>query len=262
MLAVLIPVFNDVEGLKTTLSSLDVDPYPFEVYVVDDGSEPAINMRKCDYLHTIKVIRLGKNSGIEKALNIGLNSILEDDFQYISRIDAGDVHMQGRFDAQIAALEKDKSLGLVGGYVEVINKKGELIFVDKPPTSWEDLTTYFHYNNYIYHPAVTLKAELVKEAGNYSDKYPAAEDYEYFRRCMRFSKACNIPRIVLRYVVSEGQISGHRRKRQVVSRLLVQLQYFDIKNIHSYLGVMKSAIALIVPRGVILYAKRHIKKRP
>lgn len=39
MLNVIIPVYNDIEGLWKTLFSLTNITYPFEVYIINDGSE-------------------------------------------------------------------------------------------------------------------------------------------------------------------------------------------------------------------------------
>ena len=257
-LAVLMPVYNDSRGLAKTLKSLSNVKTKFDLFIVDDGSKPPLVVENKLENVSIYLLKLETNKGIEEALNYGINTILAKDYEYIARIDAGDEYVAGRFPKQMQLLKEKDRVGLVGGFVEVVNDKGELLYIDKPPVDSKALKKAFFYNNYIYHPAVMFKVNVFRTVGLYSKNYPAAEDYDFFRRCLKVFDAENIPAIVLKYVVSSGQISGKKRRIQTISRLRIQVFYFEWTQLDAYLGVIKSIIALCLPRKSILWGKSVI----
>ena len=132
---------------------------------------------------------------------------------------------------------------------------GTLLYRDVRPTNDTALRRAFRYNNGIYHPAVMMRCSALRATGFYSEDYPAAEDYEYFLRILQNHKGINLPDDVLVYVISDMQISSKQRKKQLKSRLRIQLDYFDARSPHSYLGVMKSRLAMALPRQLILRMK-------
>ena len=73
---VLIPCYNDQEGLVRSLESIHYDTAKFAVLIVDDGS--AIPVQHAHLLSfvaagfSINIITLPSNQGIVKALNAGL----------------------------------------------------------------------------------------------------------------------------------------------------------------------------------------------
>ena len=130
---VLIPSYNsEYDDLKKTILSI---PKYIHTIIVDDGSYiPVTNKIKdyCDGFDNIKVLRLEKNVGIEEALNYGVNSII-DDYEYIARLDVGDVSGPERFISQVEIMDKHTDLVLIGTWAEFVNKNGEVLFIRKVP---------------------------------------------------------------------------------------------------------------------------------
>ncbi len=112
-LAVLIPVFNDQHGLERSLASLAQDGAQFDVFVVDDGSEPPIRPPG-DLPFSINLIRQKRNQGITAALNAGLSTIVAAGYDYIARLDAGDLSLPGRLAAQMHFLDCHPDHAAVG----------------------------------------------------------------------------------------------------------------------------------------------------
>src|SRR6185437_5198279 len=91
----LIPFFNNREGLVRSLRSVDYDPGKCAVLIIDDGSSEPLSavalLREADTALNIEIIRLSINQGIAIALNEGLDFLAKrDDYKYIARLDCGD----------------------------------------------------------------------------------------------------------------------------------------------------------------------------
>ena len=106
-IAVLIPVYNDQEGLNRTLKSLENEvEEQVDVVVVDDGSLIPMTTYSKISIHNIKLVRAEENIGIEATLNMGVKYILDEGYEFIARIDAGDEILHNRFSKQVSYLEK------------------------------------------------------------------------------------------------------------------------------------------------------------
>ncbi|WP_038055508.1 glycosyltransferase [Thermus amyloliquefaciens] len=257
--AVLIPVYNNQAGLERTLASID-EKLPLDVVVVDDGSDPPIQLRGLPQPHRGFVLRLDRNMGIEHALNHGLRWILEKDYRYVARLDAGDLCYPGRFFRQREFLEKNPQYALVGGQVRFVDDSGRDLFREKFPTEHEDISRIMHARSCFIHPAVMLRVSALQEVGFYSDRFPAAEDYELFFRLTKRFKVANLPDAVLICHVDPKGISLTKRRRQILSRIKVMLTYFDVGRKESWLGLMKSVALLAVPVPVVQFLKRRLEK--
>lgn len=258
-IAVLIPVYNNQEGLERSLASID-ENFPLDVVVVDDGSDPPIQLRGLPQPHRGFVLRLDANTGIEHALNYGLSWILQRGYRYVARLDAGDLCYPGRFFKQRDFLEKHQEYALVGGQVRFVDDSGVELFPEKFPTSHEEISRIMHARSCFIHPAVMLRSSALQEVGLYSEHFPAAEDYELFFRLTKRYKVANLPDVVLTYHVNPRGISLTKRRRQILSRIKVMLKYFEPRYKESWLGLMKSIILLAVPVPVVQFLKRRLAR--
>src|SRR5258705_9611643 len=104
-IAVLIPVFNQLEDLQRTLRSIDRESAQVDCFVVDDGSQPPIAIDSDSYRFPIQVIRLPQNSGCTRARNVGLEHIVKANYDYVAIQDAGDLDVGERLAIQAAYLD-------------------------------------------------------------------------------------------------------------------------------------------------------------
>ena len=127
----LIPHYKNIEGLYVSLSSIDKNEN-LDILIVDDGSNITIDEDK------LKLSFLGKgqvffeyleeNSGIEIALNKGLNFILNKKYKYTARLDCGDICIKDRFNIQENFLETNQDIALVGTNVNFLDTEGKLLY--------------------------------------------------------------------------------------------------------------------------------------
>ncbi len=262
-LAVLMPVYNPDAGLKLTLESLRKQTVPFKLFLVDDGSKHHTDYETLTSGIDIAIIRLPKNLGITGALNAGLREIMKGQFKYIARIDAGDTATPHRFAKQVATLQTHPEISILGSNVELrdIDEQGQLINtrIWTLPLSPDACLRQMRYNVAACHPAMMIRRAVFETLHTYSDEYPAAEDYELTWRALKAGfKISNLGEVLLIKEETPGSISQKRRRRQIYSRLRLQMANHDIASLHSWLGISRSAATLVFPKEAANALKRLV----
>lgn len=252
--AFLMPVFQAQRDFDDTLRSLASSLVPCTVFVVDDGSQPPLEVpdfsSSRDSKLDVRVTRLPDNQGIVAALNAGLRAAIEAGFEYIARIDAGDFIRPDRLSRQIEYLDNHPRCMLVGSDTEVRDENGAYCFTIEPPREPSALAAALHERAWLMHPGVMYRTSVFHEAGFYSNEFAAAEDYEMFLRLARNYEIGVVPEPLLVYIVRKGSISGRKARIQAVSRLRIQIRYFQWTNWISYYGVARTIGTLLLPPGL------------
>lgn len=254
---VLIPFYNDGENLLDTINSIDGDP---DVIIVDDGSTtPAIQITdQYTGILSLKIISLPFNSGIEHALNAGLKYCI-DRYEYIARLDCGDKCKNNRIKKQLSYLEKNLDCCLLGSWVDFISESGKYLFTSKVPSENDEIRKKMYINSMFIHPSVIIRSSALKDIGMYPTNRKAAEDYALFFKFTKKCRTANLTESLLDYVVSPNSISTKKRKTQIISRIKVILDNFEI-GIYPFYGIIRSLILLLIPRTVSILL-RKLKNR-
>lgn len=258
--ALLIPVYNDQKGLEFSLSTLPTE-IPLGVVVVDDGSQPPITMPELPFPHQGYLLRLEQNQGIEHALNHGLEWILTRGYEYVARLDAGDIALPGRFLAQLRFLEEHPDYALVGGQVRFVDGEGREVFRERFPETHEEIRRAMHARNCFIHPAVMLRTSVLRAVGLYSEHFKAVEDYELFFRIAKSYKTANLDYVVVEVYWNPKGISLTKRRKQVWNRLRVMMRFFELRRKESWLGLLKNLLLLVIPVPWVQALKRRLESR-
>ena len=253
-LAVLIPVFNDQKGLESSLQSLKRDGSEFDVYVVDDGSTPPISI-PAHLSYEVRFVRQEPNQGITAALNAGLASIGQAGYEYVARLDAGDLSLPGRFAAQVAFLDGHPEHAAVGTATRHVDVAGRVLFDFRPPAEHGKVMRGLRYRAALVHPSIMMRVEAVQACGLYKNLFPGGEDYDLFFRLAKTYKLANLKRTYVIKEINPSSITSQRRK-MLLGRIKLLMWYFDPRTVHSYLGIAVSGSLLLVPRGVIFGLRR------
>lgn len=261
---VLIPVYKNIPGLLKTLESLrqEIAFIGFDVLIVDDSPVPELcNIDLSIYPFKTYLIINKRNIGITDSLNKGLRWIRKrSNYLLIARLDAGDEAVNRRLLRQVEFMDTHPKCVVLGGAIEYVTVKGDSLYEFHPPTDDRRLRAKMHINNYICHPAAMMRSDAVYLVGGYRQTYPAAEDYDLFWRLAKVGLIANLAEVIIHYEVSNLQISFKKRKRQLVSRLLIQLENFRCLCLESYWGIAKSILGFILPWHFIIYIKSFLRR--
>lgn len=255
-IAVLMPAHNAEKTIDRALNSLKANTEPHDIVIVDDGSEFPLTKILPEQKNLI-ILRMEKNVGIAAALNVGVNYILEKNYELLARFDADDICHANRLIIQREFLDNSPSIGMVGSWGRYVSEEGEEIFHLNHPTDHKTITKKLYYNSQFIHPTVMIRTSVLRQAGGYSENYPSAEDYEFVRRISRLTQTANIPAYLIDYTVSKGGISISKRRQQLLMRLKAQLDMFEPLCVHSYFGVLKTLSLMLVPNNLITAIKKR-----
>jgi GT2 family glycosyltransferase len=260
-LAVLMAAYKADATIEKAVSSLTGSTYPCDIYIVDDGSPLSVS-EVLGHIPNVEIIRLAQNQGPARASNVGLSRILERGYKYIARMDADDISYPDRFAKQIAFLERHPDIGAVGTWGRHFSETtGDVVMFNRPPATPDAVRKRLFFNSAIINASVLIRAEALRAVGPYSVDYPAAEDYEFYRRISTRYPLANLPEILIDIRESIHGISLSRRRRQVYDRLRIQIKYFAALQWRAWLGVAMSVVMLVVPRIVIATLKIGYERR-
>lgn len=188
-ISVIVPAYNVEQYIAATLDSLLRQTLSdFEVIVVDDGSTDATTRVVESYDdQRIFLVRHSKNQGLATARNTGF---LHAQGEFIALLDADDLALPTRLAEQVAALENDPTLGMVGSHVGVLDEQGrskKMVWL-RPVTPEEAAIGMLFRNTF---SAVMTFRKSAIPTGGYRH-LPMAEDYDFNVRFAKHTKVINL----------------------------------------------------------------------
>ena len=256
----LIPYYNNLPGLISSLKSIVYDSLAYALLIVDDGSnDPLLKEDILPYLPqplSITILRLGENQGITRALNTGLRWLEEKQCcRYIARLDCGDLCTPDRFQRQVQFLDANPKISLLGSWCIFKNFRTGDSYRYITPTAYKDILKEMHFRNVFIHPTVMWRSCITREIGVYPEDFPHAEDYGFFYEIISRDEAAVLPAELVICEINPQGISLHYRNEQLKSRIKVIRQYGNNRLLR-LIGVFKLWILLVIPYKMILETKK------
>jgi glycosyltransferase involved in cell wall biosynthesis len=195
--SVLLPVRNGAAFVREAVESVLAQTLSsLELIVVDDGSSdetPSVLASISDA--RLKVLRQAPR-GLVEALNRGA---AEARAPYLARMDADDGSLPRRLKLQVAVLEGDPAVGLVGCGIESMDPAGRALDSWLLPADDEALRRRLLLRNPFAHGSVVIRRRAFDDAGGYRSDYGANEDYDLWRRVAREWRIAAVPEVLYRY---------------------------------------------------------------
>lgn len=206
------------EAIESILSQSFED---FEFLIIDDFSTD--NTRKVlDRFRDsrIKLFFNHKNLGLAYSLNVLFQKASG---KFLARMDGDDIALPGRFSHQVAVMEADPELILLGTNCFFINERSELIRRGIPfLRERKDLSDQFirwslHFpENMVIHPSVMMRRDLLKQNRLfYKEDLRCAQDIEFWYRLADFGKLKVLGEPLLKLRILEESLTSKRNFEQV-----------------------------------------------
>jgi glycosyltransferase involved in cell wall biosynthesis len=215
-ISVVMSVFNGQDFLSEAIESILTQTFrDFEFVVIDDGSTdrtPEILSSYASRDARMVVLR-HENKGRTASLNVGIGVAKA---PYIARMDADDVSMPHRLQAQFDFLERHAEVGLLGGAVDVINTTRQVILKVCFPLEDAEIKLSLLRENPMCHSAVVMRKEVALAAGGYRESFSESEDYDLWLRISERSRLANLVQPIVKYRIHTGQVSVRNWKNQAL----------------------------------------------
>lgn len=222
LISVVIPVYNAARWLPEAIDSIRQQTLPdFELLLIDDGSSDQTSEILAGYAerdHRIRVLSQ-RHLGLVSALNAGLASARA---PFVARLDADDRAHPQRLAKQLAFLEHNPAVGLLGSWAQRIDADGRRCGLIRPETRPDELKRLLLHANPFVHSTIMLRAELVRQVGSYRPAFEAAEDYDLLLRISEATCLANLAEPLIDYRRHTETMTARHRVRQCFSVRLAQ----------------------------------------
>jgi glycosyltransferase involved in cell wall biosynthesis len=204
-LSVVMIAYNAEKYIDSSIESvLSQSISNFELIIVNDGSTDATaniidKWRLAD--SRVVVINNEKNKGIVYSRNIGLSRSLG---KYIAIQDADDISFKIRLQLQSDFLDRNKHIFLVATGAIIIDSNDSYVRSAQLNISDKDLKKRLEKKNAIFHSSIMFR----NENRFYRNKFPLAEDYDFFLLALSEGKVISgISRCLIKYRVADSSAS-------------------------------------------------------
>ncbi len=262
-LCILIPCYDDLDGLVQSISSIVYNTEKYMVLIVDDGSSEPLSGEKIRQLIpegiNFQIIRLGLNLGITNALNKGLEFIYANfSVRFIARLDCGDICSPNRFYAQVSFLESNPGIHLIGTWCYFKDTGSGEAYKYITPTQHDQIKRSMNFRNVFIHPTVMWRSSGMSQF-KYPDQYPYAEDYGLFYEMISKIRSAIINEFLVTCKINHSGISIHNRSIQLKSRLKV-ISHYSKNRILFFMGAIKLRLLMVVPYQLVFITKKNLYK--
>lgn len=210
LVSVLMSVYNGQGFLPQALDSLLGQTLAdLEVLAVDDGSTDGtwrLLREQADRDRRLRLMRNPANLGLTRSLNRGLGQARG---RYLARQDVDDLSEPQRLAEQVAVMEQDPGLVILGSDILVVDGQGrpsgEIGF---RPRSDPGIRRYMLLNNAFFHSTVMLRRQALVDHGlAYDEDLAYAQDFDLWSRLLEHGRGANLPRPLVRFRRHGGQLS-------------------------------------------------------
>ena len=195
----LMPVYNtNLTYLKETIESvLNQSFKDFEFLILNDSPQNVelenfiLEYAKKD--ERIKYFKNPRNLGISGSRN-KLIDLAQGEF--LAVIDHDDISVKERFEKEVAFLEANEEVGVVGGGIELMTSKRQEFL----PTKSADIKIRLMLKYAIMHPTAMIRKSILQENKIYYNAfYSPCEDYKLCCELIEKTEFVNLDEIMLHY---------------------------------------------------------------
>jgi GT2 family glycosyltransferase len=205
--SVVMTVWNGAAFVSEAIDSiLDQTFADLELIVVNDGSTDATQDILDGYQRRDRRVRIvaQQRRGVVPSANRGCGLARG---HYLARLDADDVALPHRLEAQVEFLDHHPEIAAVGGAAVLASASGEPCFTVQYPATDEAIREKLPRSCPLLHSAVTMRRAAFEAVGGYRLR-PYAEDYDLWLRLARTFRLANLDAAVVHYRVHDGQVSS------------------------------------------------------
>jgi len=256
----LIPCYDNFEGLINSLATVVYHADRFMALIVDDGSKVPVTSAsiksgiKIDF--PLFVLRSEVNKGITEALNSGLKWVEEQGTaNYVARLDCGDLCTPDRFYKQMDFMYSHTDVGLLGSWCVFEDRTKSFRYQYKTPTGHSQIKRAMHFRNVFIHPTVVFKTSLLKKTGYYPNNFPHAEDYAFFFKLIKITRSHILDESLVLCEINNRGISLRNRREQLISRSRVVMQY-GTNPLLRIIGSLRTYALRLLPKRLVLLLRK------
>lgn len=241
-IAVVMSVYHSdsPKSLKLAVDSILKQTVPCDLLIYQDGdvSEELSNQLK-EYVdkNNVKLFVNSMNKGLASGLNYLISYALEENYEYIARMDSDDISREKRIEKQVEFLNENLDIDVVG---TSCREFGASFALEEKhlPKSHEELINFSITRCPLIHPTVMFRASVFYHGIRYPENTTLTEDMAlWFLLLNKGYRFANINEILLEYRLNEETINRRKGFNKAMSevnirvRNMISLKQINFKNV-------------------------------
>jgi glycosyltransferase involved in cell wall biosynthesis len=210
-------VYNAAQFLHEAVTSVLVQTYcDFELIAVDDSSsDDSLLILESFADARMRIIRHRTNMGAALSRN---DALVAAQGEFVAIMDADDVCAPTRLARQVAFLDSNPLVGLVGcGIYDNIDAGGAVLSTSYLPRDNEAIQQSLMERWCFLHPSIMFRRQLFDVAGGYRKVFEPAEDHDLALRVLEHCQAHNLDERLVSYRLNPKglTVTGHQHVREL-----------------------------------------------
>lgn len=255
---------NDrIDFVKLAVESILNQTYKdFDYYIQYDGPVDADVDAYLSGLkdERVRIQRRTENKGLAQSLNDLLNIVMPMGYEYIARMDADDISVVNRFERQLAYLEANSEIDVIGGAINEIDEEGnDRGKITRYPCEPDACRAFFAKRNPVAHPTVMFRRKFFEKAGwEYPTDFERNEDTRLWHE--GYKHGCviaNLPDVLLNFRMTDSMFK-QRRNGRAFAKSQLKLRKLIAKDLgygaKAYVYAYAMYMLMISPSSVLKFA--------
>jgi glycosyltransferase involved in cell wall biosynthesis len=256
------------EYLRLAIDSmLNQTVAPDEIVIVEDGPltdalYDVLDEYNSKYPQLFHFVKNEENIGLGLALNAGLKECRN---EIVARMDTDDISKSERCEKQLAVFAQDKSLSIVGSFVDEFNDDiNHVVSTRAVPVTHDEIYQFAKRRSAFNHPTVMYRRGSVLKFGGYAN-LRRNQDVDLFGR-MLFNgcKAQNVPESLL-FFRSNTDLAKRRKSWENTKSYIDTIGRFCKMGYSSFVDYAMVAVAqtavFLMPTALQHWVYKHFLRK-
>ncbi len=218
---------EDAHFLKQSIESILNQTHKTDDFVIicDGKLTPLLDevLKSATQKHgdVIRVFRTKEKLGTAQCANLSLRLCKN---ELIGKMDSDDIALPQRFEEQVKRMMLHPELDIIGSYIEEFSSEtNDAIATRKVPLSARAVMKFAKRRNPFNNQTMLFKKSVALACGGYDAELIRCEDYDFVTRMLQNGAVGgNIPKVLLRYRVTEGNLDRRRNFRNTKAFIKVR----------------------------------------
>jgi glycosyltransferase involved in cell wall biosynthesis len=259
--SVLIGAYDSAPTLRRAIDAVLAQTVEdLELIVIDDGSsdDSAAIARAVDDPR-VRVLELGRNVGIARSLNAGIELAGAD---VVAVQDADDYSDPRRLERQLAVLEAEPDVAVVGCRMREVDEAGREL---APRTSFAagDVRDALMRFNPIPNTSAAFRRDAVRAVGGYDARYRYAMEYDLWLRLAERWRVLTLDEVLATRVMGAANVASRAERAQTREAIDIRLRALRRRRtLRGAEGLVAPAISYVTPTALKRARRRRLGQAP
>jgi glycosyltransferase involved in cell wall biosynthesis len=255
--------FNSAATLERAIDSILAQSVSeLELIVIDDGSSdssPDIARAAARRDDRVRALALADNVGISSSLN---TAIAHAAAAIVAIQDADDYSEPGRLERQLALLDGEPDVALVGCRMREVDERGNDL---KARTNFRagDVNDALMHFNPIPNTSAAFRRAAVLEAGGYDPRYRYAMEYDLWLRVAERHRVVALDEALATRTMGSQNVAARHERAQIAEGIVIRTRALARRRtLRGARGLLLPAISYLTPLALKRARRRRLGQAP